>query len=421
MSDRASRSTKPIEAYARRGEGEFVVSPNQRTRIRVPHFLDQVWWEGVGHPRAVAPGGRLALCVRGVGFGHGSGVEVTVRDSGGTFRWSQHVTLHRGHRALPIHVPRRAEGVLIGTVAIPRRDRPRWRANLQPEDLAQDLPVVPIVRTRLREVRFGDDVASDGASVRITAQADRAAAGHEASVELGRSVPLPADPDGRSIWTPVDGPRPTTVTDCGDVVLDWVVDTATVDRAGLWSQDAIEQARSDAGASGAVYRGPDAYRGIDLVARVRVLGLRSDSTEAAPTGPGITGTLAVRDRLVLRMSDADTDAPYAGQKLMLTLADGTSRTVSLDDDGRTTAEDLPPGPTRLHVEAFGVPEAPADDASDRPVSDGEPFAAEEPREPPADEFPEYIHLDAGPHAAVDLVTGRHYDLRVVRRRLSLSS
>lgn len=426
MSDLSSRSTTPIEIYARRKEAEFAVPPNRRTRIHVPHFLDRVWWEGVGHPRGVAPGGRLALCVRGVGFGHGSGVDVTVRDSGGTFRGSRRVTLHRGHRALAVRVPRRAEGLLIATVAIPRRDRPRWRAGLRAEALAQVLPAVSIVRTRLREVRFGDDVASDGASVRITAQADPAAAGRAASVELGRAVPLPGDPDGRSIWTPVDGPHPTTVTDRGDIVIDWVVNTADIDRSRIWSQEAIERGRSDASASGAVYRGPASYRGIDLVARVRVLGLRSDSTDAAPAGPHSTGTLAVRDRLGLRMTDADTGAPYAGQELTLALADGTSRTVTLDGDGRATADNLPPGPTRLHVDAFGVPEAPADDASERPASGGEPSAAEEPREPPADESPadespERILLDAGPHAAADLVTGRHHDLRVVRRRPSMSS
>ena len=366
-----SRLREPIEIQARRAEAEFMASPNRRTQIHVPHFIDRVWWDGVGHPRAVAPGGRLVLCVRGIGVGHGSGVDVTVRDSGGTFRWSRHVTLHRGHRALPIRVPRGAEGVLIGTVAIPRRDRPRWRAGLRPEDLAQVLPAVPIVRTRLREVRFGDDVASDGTRVRITAQADPSAAGRPASVELGRLAPLLGDLDGRALWMPVDGPRLTPVTDRGDILVDWVVDTATIDRARLWSQDAIEPARSQAAGRGPEAQASQAYRGIDLVARVRLLGLRSDSTEASPAGPRSTGTLAVRDPLRVQLIDGRTGAACAEQDVDLTLPDGEERTVTTDADGIAVLESVAPGLVCLTIPA-GAPAgatASSDDATDDATDD----------------------------------------------------
>jgi len=360
---------------ARKGEFRFPVNANERTRIMMPHFLDRVDWEGVrsetvrpagvGWPRAVATGGTATLVVDGVGFGPGSGVRVTITDSERTFTRRTSHTLRGGQIRLQVDVPADARGMLLAHVAIPDADRPEWDAGLEEGDLEQTAPPVQIVRSLLQQVRFRTEEAVEGDHITITAQTSRDVHAYAGSFEIGRLERY----GNQNLFICHAGPFRAVPVQAGGMDTTWRVACPAIDRRTIPAQWQIDAARQEAEKNGEPYEGPDTYRGIELIARVRHLGLRSDSTEARRTGADDTGTLRVHDLLHVTIVDARTGAPYRDVRVDLTLPDGMVKRATTSEAGTISLDAVPLGPVRAAFHLERRDQIPAADAASAPVPD----------------------------------------------------
>ena len=321
---------------AKKGESRWKVAASERTRIMLPHFIDRVRWEGVGWPRVIAPGATVTVVADCVNFGQGSGVDITVSDSEGTFEETVHNTVYGYDAKLPFRVPNNARGILLVKVSIPKSDRPDWDAGLEEGDLEQMGPAIKIVPSLLQQVRFDKNEVMEGEEVSMTVQTSRDKDRYRGRFEVGRLE----EHGGQDIYIRHAGPFYKYPEKAGGYEVTWTVTTPMIDRSEITAQWQIDEAKAQAEKTGETYSGPDAYRGIELIARAKHLGLQSDSTEAS-----WTGTLTVYDRLPIHATYED-GTPLAGAEYDITVADGSTRTGTLDDEGRATEENVPPGPVK---------------------------------------------------------------------------
>ncbi len=327
---------------AKKGESSWKVAANERTRIMLPQFIDLVRWEGVGWPRVIAPGAVVTVVVDGVNFGQGSGVDITVSDSEGNFEETVHCTVHNFTAKLQFQVPYKARKLLLVKVEVPKADRPDWDAGLEEGDLEQMAPAIKIVPSLLQQVRFDKEAVTEGEEVTMTVQTSRDKDRYRGRFEVGRLERY----GGKDVFIRHAGPFYKYPEKAGGYEVTWTVTTPMIDRSEILAQWQIDKAKTQAEETGETYSGPGEYRGIELIARANHLGLQSDSTGASRTGPDWTGTLTVLDDLVVQAQHPN-GAPAADQRYEVTLADGSTKTGTLDAEGRAKFERVPPGPARF--------------------------------------------------------------------------
>ncbi len=320
----------------------------------LPHFIDRVRWEGVGWPRVIAPGATVTVVADCVNFGQGSGVDITVSDSEGTFEETIHRTVYGYDAKLQFRVPNNARGILLVKVSIPKSDRADWDAGLEEGDLEQMAPAIKIVPSLLQQVKFDKNEVMEGEEVTMTVQTSRDKDRYRGRFEIGRLEEY----GGQDIFIRHAGPFYKYPEKAGGYEVTWTVTTPMIDRSEIRAQWQIDDAKAQAEETGKTYSGPGEYRGIELIARAKHLGLQSDSTGASRTGPDWTGTLTVLDALDLRVVDDATGAPYPNLPVDLVLPDGSENRVTTGEDGTISLEAVPPGPVRATLTLEGRHSAP---------------------------------------------------------------
>ena len=183
--------------------------------------------------------------------------------------------------------------------------------------------------------------SKEGKTVHITAQTSRGKDRYRGRFEVGRLEAY----GGKDIFIRHAGPFYKYPEKAGGYEVTWTAGTPMIDRSEILAQWQIDEAKAQAEKTGETYSGPDEYRGIELIARAKHLGLQSDSTSASRTGPDWTGTLTVYDRLPIHATYED-GTPLSGAEYEIMLADGSIRTGTLDGQGRATEEKVPPGPVK---------------------------------------------------------------------------
>ena len=224
----------------------------------------------------------MADCVN---FGQGSGVDITVSDSEGNIQETIHRTVYGYDARLPFRVPNNARGILLVKVSIPQSDRPNWDAGLDEGDFEQMAPAIKIVPSLLQQVRFDKEAVTDGEEVTMTVQTSRDKDRYRGRFEVGRLERY----GGQDIYIRHAGPFYTYPEKAGGYEVTWAVTTPMIDRSEITAQWQIDEAKAQAGETGETYSGPGEYRGIELIARAKHLGLQSDSTERQPHRPGLDG------------------------------------------------------------------------------------------------------------------------------------
>ena len=368
----SEQSFKPDTVIrARKGDSSWTVAANERTRIMVPHFLDRLRWEGIGWPLVVAPGAVVTVVADCVWFGQGSGVDITVSDSEGTFEKTVHKTVCGDSVKHSVCVPDNARGLLLVKVAIPEGDRADWDAGLEDEDVEDLAPAVSIVPSLLQQVTFDKEDITEGDDVSITVQTSRNKERFPGSFDVGRLERY----GGQDLFIRHAGPIHAYPEKAGGMEATWNVTTPMIDRRDIWAQWQINAAKKQAKETGNTYRGPAEYRGIELIARAKHLGLQSDSTEASRTGPDWTGTLTVLDALDLCVIDDATGAPYPHLPVDLILPDGSEESVTTGENGTISLEAVPPGPVRATLTLEDREQAPSPDATANLPNDAEVIRA----------------------------------------------
>jgi len=201
-------------------------------------------------------------------------------------------------------------------------------------------PAIKIVPSLLQQVKFHKNEVMEGEEVSMTVQTSRDKDRYRGRFEIGRLEEY----GGQDIYIRHAGPFYKYPEEAGGYEVTWTVTTPMIDRSEITAQWQIDEAKAQAEETGETYSGPDAYRGIELIARAKHLGLQSDSTGASRTGPDWTGTLTVKDDVSVQLTDLATGAAISGVDVTILLPDGTEETQTLGDDGTVTLENVSPGP-----------------------------------------------------------------------------
>jgi hypothetical protein len=204
----------------------------------------------------------------------------------------------------------------------------------------------------------------------MTVQTSRDKDRYRGSLEVGRLEEY----GGQEVYIRHAGPFYEHPDPAGGYKVTWNVTTPMIDRSEITAQWQIDAAKAQAEENGETYSGPDAYRGIELIARAKHLGLRTDSTEASRSGPDDTGMLIVRDAFHLTVVDDATGAPFADLSVDLTLPDGSEQAATTDSDGVISLASVPPGPVRA-VLTLEEGQGPSSEPSDALPDDADTVSA----------------------------------------------
>ena len=329
---------------------EFTGSTDEKHVFTLPSEIDRVHWDR----RQAAPGGIVGLTVRTVFCADGSQIKIKLQDAQGTVHNTLSGKLRGDQVTVDLQVPPNATGGLLATVKLPNH-------GLSAESEA--LKVVEPVR--MRGARWSKETVKRGDIVTLSAEARRAQDGRRATVRI-----FERDPN-QGAHDPVTRLRPRVEGEAVEGKYQFQYPGDTADIVPEWEA-------------------PNGYTQPEFFYTVEVAGVTADSKTSKRKG-----LMTFVDDLTLQVVDPDPGAPYADQKVEITLADGTTQTTSTNGSGRVALTDVPPGPARVTLPGLGAPE-------DAPVE--------------APEEAERVTAQSAGSSApqVDLATGTAWQVRVER-------
>lgn len=262
--------------------------------ITLTATLEQVYWT---RP-AAAPGSRVGLEVFTHFVGHGAEMDIALTDEEGHVHGTFTDRIYGNRFEAEIWVPPDAEQALYATVALPAHGL---------EQRSPALHLLPVIT--VTNATWSQEEARRGDVLTLTADVEGAPDGIEATLTIYEH-----DADGaHDLVTQFP-----VLVENNAVEAEWEFEYHE-DTDDIPTDEEAEQG----------YQAPEYFF------RVNVGGVQADS-----------GLLQFKDWIQVELVNA-FGAPVAEADYELTLADGTTRTGTLDDNGIAREEDVPPGPVRL--------------------------------------------------------------------------
>lgn len=331
---------------------------DERHVFTLPSAIERVGWSR----RQVAPGGVAGLEVRTVFCGNGSSLDVELVDANGTTHATLSGALYNNHLSVDLRIPEAAEGAVMAKVEMPNHGL---------SDESEALPLTEPVR--VTGPRWSHETVKRGDVVTLTAEARGAPDGQKALVRLFEYD------EGDGAHDPVTRMYPRVEDGALEVAYQFQYPGDTADILPEWEA-------------------PDGYSQPQYFYRVDVSGITADSKDAKSKG-----VMTFVDDLILQVVDAKNGQPYPEQDVECTLADGSTETITTDDEGKAHLEELPPGPVKVTLPELGAPDEEAE-----PI-DGSAGTEEAVARPSQEGVP-----------TATIATGRMWHLWVAQRPASLS-
>ncbi len=262
--------------------------------ITLASTLEQVYWTRT----AAAPGSRVGLEVFTHHVGHGAAMTIALTDEEGHRHGSFVDRIYGNRFAAELQVPPEARSALYATVTLAAHGL---------EQCSPALRLFPIIA--VTNAAWSQDVARRGDILTLTAEVTGAPDGVEGTLKIYEH-----DADGAH-----------------DLITQFPVYVENDSIEAEWEFEYHEDT-DDIPTAEEATRG---YRAPEYFFRVDVGGIRAES-----------GLLRFRDWVHVELISA-LGRPVPEADYELTLADGSTRTGTLDDNGIALEEDVPPGPVRL--------------------------------------------------------------------------
>ncbi|HMD69119.1 MAG TPA: hypothetical protein VKF42_09600 [Chitinivibrionales bacterium] len=282
----------------------YTKSTNAKHKISLKgKLVSALWLSGAGRA-----GGTASVQVKTSFVGDGAQIQITGKSENGTKLGSASGKIKQNEYAGEIDIPDKVE---IGDLIY-------FEARLPKHGLVAESNRIPVKpRPSVKRLTWDRDTVHRSDDVTLTCEFDGGVAdGDEAIVLVKEHDPNAVDRSVTSI--------PATVSN-GKIELAWRFEYADA-TDGILTEKELSKHKKH-------YAAPQ-YFFIVVLDGIRI-GVNRES-----------GLLSFKDFAELVFTD-EYGAPYADYKANVTFADGTTKSITLDKDGRCRADDVPPGPCDL--------------------------------------------------------------------------
>lgn len=279
----------------------YTKSTNAKHKISLKgNLVSALWLSGAGRA-----GGTALLQVKTSFVGDGAQIQITGKSENGTKLGTATGKIKQNEYTGELDIPDKVD---IGDLIYFEAKLPKHGLTAE----SNRIPVKP--RPSVKSMKWDRDTVRRGDDVTLTCEFDGGAAdGDEAVVLVKEHDPNAADRPVTSIPAKVSGMK---------IELQWHF--AYADRTdGILTEKELSKHKKH-------YAAPQ-YFFIVALDGIRI-GVNRES-----------GLLVFRDFADFVFTD-EYGAPYADYKANVTFADGTTKSITLDKDGRCRADDVPPGP-----------------------------------------------------------------------------
>jgi hypothetical protein len=262
--------------------------------IELPSSIERVQWAD----RRAAPGGTVGLEIGTRYVGNGSTLQIKLTDHQGTTHGTFENEIHNNHLSAEVQVPPKAKDALYAEVKLPDHG------------LKQKSPALLLTSpVKIKNAEWSQDEARRGDVLTLSADVEGVPDGTEATVEIFEHD----EESAHDLITQL-----STLLEDQQVEVEWEYE---------YHEDTDSIPTDEEAEKG--YKPPEYFF------RVEVEGVEAES-----------GLLTFKDWIEIELVD-NRGVPQANREYELQLPDGSSRSGTLDDVGRATEEEVPPGTYRV--------------------------------------------------------------------------